>query len=37
MSPIEIEYGEYLKKVVNLFIKKIILRFHLDWLHGDFK
>ena len=36
MSPIEIEYGEYFKKVVNLFIKKKLSIFHLDVGDGDF-
>ena len=34
MSPIEIEYGEYFKKVVNLLLKKLSI-FHLDVGDGD--
>tara|TARA_Y100000389_G_C17465546_1_gene525174 strand:+ start:140 stop:3949 length:3810 start_codon:yes stop_codon:yes gene_type:complete len=36
MSPIEIKYGEFFKKVVGLFIKKKLNIFHLDVGDGDF-
>ena len=36
MSPIEIEYGDFFKKIARLFIKKKLSIFHLDVGDGDF-
>ena len=36
MSPIEIEYGDFFKKVAGLFIKKKLNIFHLDVGDGEF-